>query len=194
SELCLVTKVVTRNRKTAVRVENQCCSCSMPIGSPQIFPIRLELPVVECILEPTPIRRVEQQHGPVQGEVVVQADDSGKCARKRTDPVYVGGNLGPQRMHAVHSLAQRSTDLFIGCGDGSRRRPQCPVNVLGIPAREQNMLEVGSPELGEYWGSGGEQSFCVSNAMECWVCELLVDGDTGAVAQKEGAPTFSTDV
>src|SRR5690606_19111366 len=98
------------------------------------------------------------------------------------------------RMHAVHSLDQRSTDLFIGCGDGSRRRPQCPVNVLGIPAREQNMLEVGSPELGEYWGSGGEQSFCVSNAMECWVCELLVDGDTGAVAQKEGAPTFSTDV
>ena len=66
--------------------------------------------------------------------------------------------------------------------------------MLGIPAREQNMLEVGCPELGEYWGSSGEQSFCISNAMECWVCELLVDGDAGAVAQKEGAPTVSADV
>ena len=37
--------------------------------------------------------------------------------------------------------------------------------MLGIPAREQNMLEVGCPELREYWGSSGEQSFCISNAM-----------------------------
>ena len=98
------------------------------------------------------------------------------------------------RMHTVHSFDQCCTDLLIGCGDGGRRRPQCPVDVLGIPAREQNMLEVGCPELREYWGSSGEQSFCISNAMECWVCELLVDGDTGAVAQKEGAPTVSADV
>lgn len=30
--------------------------------------------------------------------------------------------------------------------------------------------------------------------MECGVCKLLVDGDAGAVAQNEGAPTFSADV
>src|SRR5690606_25969167 len=58
-ELCLITEVVTRNRKTAVRIENQCRSCSVPIGPPQIFPICLELPVVEGILEPAPVRCVE---------------------------------------------------------------------------------------------------------------------------------------
>ena len=86
------------------------------------------------------------------------------------------------RMHAVHGLDQRCANLLIGCGDGGRRRPQCPVDMLGIPAREQNMLEVGCPELREYWGSSGEQSFCISNAMECWVCELKLPLEMGVLS------------
>ena len=56
------------------------------------------------------------------------------------------------------------------------------------------MLKVSRPELGEYWRGGCEQPFCVGNAVECWICKLLVDGDAGAVTQKEGAPTFRADV
>ena len=98
------------------------------------------------------------------------------------------------RMHAVHSFDQRCSHFRICRRDVGRRSPQGNVDVLGIPAGEQNMFEVGRAELGEYWRGGCVQPFCVSNAVKCWIGKLLVDGDAGAVAQKEGLPTFRADV
>lgn len=56
------------------------------------------------------------------------------------------------------------------------------------------MLKVGRPEFREYWRSGREQSICISNAVKRWIRELFMDGDAGAVAQKDGTPAFRTDV
>ena len=86
-DFCLVTNVVASHGKTAVRVEHQRCSGSVPIWPPQVLPVRLKFTVMEGILEPATVRCIEQQHGPVQGEVVVQADDSRERARECTDPL-----------------------------------------------------------------------------------------------------------
>jgi hypothetical protein len=56
------------------------------------------------------------------------------------------------------------------------------------------MLEVCRPKLREYWRGGCEQPFCVSNTVKRWICEFLVNGDAGAVAEKDGVPIVFTDI
>ena len=82
------------------------------------------------------------------------------------------------RMHAVHSFDQRCSHFRICRRDFGRRRPQCPVDMLGIPAREQNMLEVGCPELREYWAVVASSPFAsampwsVGYANSLWMAML----------------------
>ena len=121
-------KVVTRNRRLPGRTPR----CWLPIGSPQIFPIRLELPVVECVQNQLPVCAMEQQHGPVQGEAVVQGWTTVETRRKNAPTscksaatsACTGCTLSAQLRSALYGPPHRLRRWIDGV-------PNAPVDVLG---------------------------------------------------------------
>lgn len=161
----------------------------MPIWLAEIFPISLKLSVVKSVLEPASFRCIEQKHGPVQRQVVVEADHRLECAGEGRDPHQVRCDIGMLWVYGVHRIYQGCPHFRICRRDASGRGPQCHIDLLGIPACEQDMLKICGADLRKYRSSRWEQPLRVSNAMQRRIAELVMQCDARAISQEQRLPS-----